>query len=81
VYVSGSVQLDGPQLADVLRHPGGRDEVRAIIQHELAHLLGLDHVDDVTQLMWPEGSAVVDFAAGDLSGLDRLGRGRCFPEL
>jgi hypothetical protein len=81
VYVSGSVQLDGPQVADVLRRPGGRDEARAIIQHELAHLLGLDHVDDRTQLMWPEGTDVVDYAAGDLTGLDRLGRGRCFPEL
>lgn len=81
VYVTGEVQLDGPQLAELLALPDGHAQARAIIIHELGHLLGLDHVADERQLMYPEGSAVTELAAGDLSGLARLGRGRCFPEL
>lgn len=49
--------------------------------HELANVVGLDHVDDPTQLMNPEGTNVTEFAAGDLAGLARLGGGQCVPEL
>lgn len=49
--------------------------------HELAHVVGLDHVDDPTQLMNPEGTGVTEFAAGDLAGLAVLGGGQCVPEL
>ncbi len=50
--------------------------------HELAHLVGLDHVDDDSQLLHPETvRGVTDYAAGDLTGLSRLGQGPCVPEL
>ena len=82
VYVTGQVELDGPQLAEVLTRPGGAQAVTAVIQHELGHLVGLDHVTDPTQLMHPQASAgVLDFADGDLSGLAALGRGPCEPRL
>jgi hypothetical protein len=82
VYVSGQVELDAPQLAGVLGRPGGRDIVRGIIQHELAHLLGLDHVNDPEQLMFAQSvPGVTDFAAGDLTGLSVLGTGPCAPEI
>lgn len=82
VYVSGQVALDAPQIAQVLTRPGGDAIVQGIIEHELGHLVGLDHVDDPTQLMFPVTTpGVTDFAAGDLTGLSILGQGRCAPEL
>jgi hypothetical protein len=83
VYVTGVVVLDGPQLGEVLQgRPEGRVEVQAIIQHELAHLVGLDHVDDPGELMHPVSvPGVVDFGPGDLTGLAELGRGQCFPDV
>lgn len=82
VFVSGNVLLDGPQLATILGEPEGSEQVRAIIIHELAHLVGLDHVDDPTQLMNPTGSREVTMpASGDVMGLIQLGQGTCLPQL
>lgn len=82
VYVSGSVLLDGPDLADIVQSRGGRAVARGIIQHELGHLVGLDHVPDPTELMYAETVPdVVDFGTGDRQGLAELGTGRCFPEI
>jgi hypothetical protein len=81
VYVTGAVELDAGQFVQVLARPGGPADARAIVLHELAHVLGLAHVDDPTQLMYPEQSDVVDFAAGDLTGLAQLGAGACEPHL
>jgi hypothetical protein len=81
VLVAGQVELDAPDLAEMLHWPDGRDYARAVIMHELGHVVGLDHVDDPTQLMHPEGTGVTEFAAGDLAGLALLGTGQCVPEL
>ncbi len=81
VFVAGQVALDAPALADVLVRDDGPALVRAIIMHELGHVLGLDHVDDPTQLMHAENSGQFDFADGDLAGLALLGTGACVPRL
>lgn len=81
VYVSGMVGLDGPDFADMLGYPGGEDIARAIVLHELAHLIGLDHVDDPSQLMHPENTGQTEPGAGDRAGLVQLGQGQCIPEL
>lgn len=82
VFVTGRVVLDAPQLAAIEREPGGTASVQAIVEHELGHLVGLDHVDDVTQLMNPVGSRdLTDYANGDIQGLALLGQGRCFPRI
>lgn len=80
-YVSGSVALDAPQITELLRHPGGANYVSAVIQHELGHVVGLDHVDDPIQLMYPEIGAPDGLAAGDLNGLYKLHTAPCRTDL
>jgi hypothetical protein len=81
VYITGQVQLDAPALTETLAFPDGPALVRAIIMHELAHVVGLDHVNDPTQLMYEENSGQLDFGAGDRAGLALLGTGRCVPRI
>jgi hypothetical protein len=82
VYLTGTVSLDAPRFAEILRGRDGRSIARSIVLHELGHLIGLAHVDDEQQLMFPEARRdVPDFAAGDLAGLAALGAGVCVPEL
>ena len=81
VYITGQVQLDAPALTETLAFPDGSALVRAIIMHELAHVVGLDHVNDPTQLMYQENSGQLDFGAGDRAGLALLGTGKCVPRI
>lgn len=82
VLEAGQVRLDAPDLAGIMAsRPDGAAEVRAIIVHELGHVLGLDHVDDPTQLMHSENMGVLDLADGDRAGLALLGSGPCVPQL
>ncbi|SEI79960.1 Matrixin [Arthrobacter sp. yr096] len=76
-YVTGTVSLDAPQFAGIVDTPNGQEIGVAVIMHELGHLLGLDHVDDPRQLMYDQASWVRDYAAGDRTGLARLGTGPC----
>ena len=46
VFVTGAVTLDREDLGEALVGVDGRARVRSVIEHELAHLVGLDHVDD-----------------------------------
>ena len=55
--------------------------MRAIIMHELAHVVGFDHVADSKQLMHAENSGITEFADGDRAGLTLLGSGTCIPQL
>ena len=54
VYVSGAIELDGPQLAQIAAGALGDGAARAVIEHELGHVVGLDHVDDPTPADEPE---------------------------
>lgn len=74
-YVSGIVVLDVEQLAGLSE--GAR---RAVVVHELAHVVGLDHVDDRGQLMnaVQYGEEVTSLQEGDLRGLELVGRGKCY---
>jgi len=81
-YVTGAVELDVGQISGILKRPRGNQVVRAIVLHELGHLVGLDHVTAANQLMYPQTRpGVTDFGAGDLTGLAALGRGTCLPDL
>ncbi len=51
-----------------------------LVQHELAHVAGLDHVQDRGQIMYPSISdrSPDGYAAGDRAGLAQLGaQGGC----
>ena len=77
-YRTGQVVLDAEDLAPELDRRGGRAEVRSVVLHEVGHLLGLDHVDDPSQVMYEYSSPeVTTYQAGDLAGLEALGTGRC----
>jgi hypothetical protein len=82
VYVSGQVVLDSEQISEVLRYASGRAVAVATITHELGHLVGLSHVSDTQQLMYPSARPLVNtLGRGDLSGLAALGAGPCFDGL
>lgn len=77
-FVTGTVVLDGPQLAEILERPRGWASARSVVMHELGHLVGLDHVEAKGQLMQPEGNdSRTAWGDGDLTGLAALGRGEC----
>jgi hypothetical protein len=47
----------------------------AVLQHEMGHVMGLDHVGNARQLMYPMlQRSLLNLQAGDLLGLARLGR-------
>jgi hypothetical protein len=75
-YVTGTVILDGPAFAD-MEQRGDEGLQRAVLMHELAHLVGLDHVEDERQLMYPSTTFQTTFGNGDLEGLRILGEGPC----
>lgn len=76
-YVTGSVVLDAPQL----RGAGSR-AARAVLAHELGHVVGLNHVDDRSQLMYREsGLGISTYQDGDRRGLAQVGAGPCTPML
>lgn len=91
VHVSGAVLLDtdsvSPSRRAAAEAAGGRivepppEHRKAVMLHELAHALGLDHVDDPTQLMHPQTNDQLTFAAGDLLGLAALRGAACVPDV
>lgn len=56
------------------------DLVRSLYMHEFGHAVGLDHVRDKTQLMFPrlQADRPDQLGAGDRKGLRKLGKQRCF---
>src|SRR6478735_2946052 len=77
-YVTGGVTLDSASFTALNRRPDGRALERAIILHELGHLVGLAHVSDQAELMNADNVGQIDYARGDRAGLAKLGAGPCF---
>ena len=70
-YVTGMVVLD-TDAYDRMERQGDERAEELILAHELGHVLGLDHVDDVGELMNAEYVGQGGFGPGDRDGLERL---------
>lgn len=79
-YVSGGVMLDPVKLGQLLS-ARGLEAARAVILHEVAHLVGLAHVNNLSQIMAPRSGRVMSFQSGDLAGLAAVGSGPCQPRI
>ncbi len=77
-YVTGGVTLDSASFAAMNQRPDRRALQRAIVLHELGHLVGLAHVSDQTELMNADNDGQLDYGPGDREGLAKLGSGPCF---
>lgn len=79
-FVTGSAVFNGPALDAQLRN-GEDDKARAVLLHELGHLVGLGHVTDPYQVMFDTNAyPLPSYRAGDLRGLEKLGLGGCFDD-
>lgn len=76
-YVTGSVTLDSELFAELADERHGEELMRAITTHELAHVVGLDHVDDKNELMYRDNVGQTELGPGDREGLSRLGSVPC----
>ncbi len=77
-FVSGVAVFNAPLLAQQLSGGEGA-KARAVLLHELGHLVGLAHVRDAFQVMYDTNSyPLARYHAGDLRGLELLGQGACF---
>lgn len=77
-YVTGQIELNRDWFALALTRPGGYALARAVVLHELGHLVGLDHVADPDELMYESNSGMTELAPSDREGLAAVGAGRCW---
>lgn len=85
--LAGSRMIDGAEIVtgDVRVNPESGlsgEALSEVLMHELAHVAGLGHVDDTTQVMrhrLESGAVTTTWGPGDLAALARVGRGSgCF---
>jgi hypothetical protein len=76
-YVTGSIALDSELFAELDGDRHGDELMRAIVTHELGHVLGLDHVEDAGELMYSDNVGQTELGPGDREGLARLGDAGC----
>ena len=79
--MSGTVAFSLPALDTLRARPHGTTLVRDVLLHELAHLVGLGHVTDKTQIMYPTVThPIVGYGPGDVFGLATVGNGNCYAD-
>lgn len=74
-YVTGRVVLDRDVFAGF--EPEEKPYAQAIVDHELAHVVGLGHVNDPRELMFEGNVGLTTYGPGDREGLARLGSVDC----
>jgi len=75
-YVTGAIALDRDAFTteQVASSP---QVMEAIVLHELAHVVGLDHVNEPMELMAATNTGQIGLGPGDREGLARLGSLPC----
>ena len=73
----GTVLLDSTDVAGLLKTGQGRALARAVIMHEIGHVVGLAHVADPSELMNASNTSLTTWGPGDLEGLAIAGAGPC----
>lgn len=76
VYVTGAVTLSTDAFTEMFRW-GEPDQAKAVMLHEFGHLVGLDHVNKPSELMFEDNNGLTTWGQGDLSGLSAMGNGSC----
>ena len=76
-YLSGQITLNAETFNRLLDGPRGWGRARAIVMHELGHVVGLGHVRDRHEVMDKEGRGPLAYGPGDRRGLALLGKGPC----
>lgn len=76
-YVTGVLVLDSAAMGRFLGSKGGYAQARAIVMHELGHVVGLHHVSASDEIMNPKVTSQTTWGSGDLQGLAALGAGGC----
>ena len=76
-YISGQVVLERRYWNSELHAWRGHALTRAIVMHELGHVLGLGHVHASGELMSADNHGRTTWGPGDRKGLAILGRGPC----
>jgi hypothetical protein len=75
-YLTGSIELLRSFFArESAAHATAAEQ--SVVMHELGHVLGLGHVQDRNEVMYPAAHGQTAYGVGDLSGLARLGAGQC----
>jgi hypothetical protein len=79
-FVTGQIALDRDWFAKAVARPNGDAYPRAVVMHELGHIVGLGHVSDPGELMAESTLAVTELGPGDRQGLAAVGAGRCWTD-
>lgn len=75
-YVTGAIALD-TDVFTAQQVESAPQIMEAIVVHELAHVVGLNHVDEPMELMAPINNGQINLGPGDREGLARLGSLPC----
>jgi hypothetical protein len=79
-WVTAQAVFNAPAL-DAQMRLGQDENAEAVLLHELAHVVGLDHVTDPYQVMYDTNAyPLPSYRAGDRRGLAELGLGRCYDD-
>ena len=75
-YITGGIVLDTDAFTEATIAQSPR-VMEALVVHEVAHLVGLGHVNEPMELMFGSNDGQTEFGPGDLTGLARLGSLPC----